>query len=85
MCCGNFNFDASKWDVFLEVYNKNILLVSQKSGTNVNFNYFSYFYLHVKVKWLKMALTLDEKVEVVLLSGRQEWCMFLKSEIFVTL
>jgi hypothetical protein len=33
--------------------------VSEKSGTNGNFNYFSYFYLQVKVKGLKMALTLD--------------------------
>jgi hypothetical protein len=32
-----------------------------------------------------MALTLDEKVEIVLLNGRQGWCMLLKSEIFVTL
>jgi hypothetical protein len=27
-----------------------ILQVSEKSGKNGNFNYFSYFYLHVKVK-----------------------------------
>jgi hypothetical protein len=32
-----------------------------------------------------MALTSDERVEIVLLSGRQGWCMLLKSEIFVTL
>jgi hypothetical protein len=32
-----------------------------------------------------MALKLDERVEIVLLSGRQGWCMLLKSEIFVTL
>jgi hypothetical protein len=32
-----------------------------------------------------MALTLDERVEIVLLSGRRGWCMLLKSEIFVTL
>jgi hypothetical protein len=32
-----------------------------------------------------MALTLDERVGKVLLSGRQGWCMLLKSEIFVTL
>jgi hypothetical protein len=32
-----------------------------------------------------MALTLDKRVEIVLLSGRQGWCMLLKSEIFVTL
>jgi hypothetical protein len=36
-------------------------------------------------KRLKMALTLDERVEIVLLSGRQVCCMLLKSEIFVTL
>jgi hypothetical protein len=39
----------------------------------------------LKVKRLKMALTLDEGVEIVLLSGRQGWCMLLKSEIFVAL
>jgi hypothetical protein len=32
-----------------------------------------------------MALTLDERVETMLLSGRQGWCMLLKLEIFVTL
>jgi hypothetical protein len=32
-----------------------------------------------------MAFTLDERVEMVLLSGRQGWCMLLKSEIFFTL
>jgi hypothetical protein len=57
--------------------------MSEKSGTNGNFNYFSYFYL--QVKRLKLALTLDERVKIVLLSGRQGWCMLLKSEIFVTL
>jgi hypothetical protein len=31
--------------------------------------------LKLKVKMLKMALTLDERVEIVLLSGRQGWCM----------
>jgi hypothetical protein len=41
--------------------------------------------LKLKVKRLKMALELDESVEIVLLSGRQGWCMLLKSEIFVTL
>jgi hypothetical protein len=41
--------------------------------------------LKLKVERLKMALTLDERVEIVLLSGRQGWCMLLKSEIFVTL
>jgi hypothetical protein len=32
-----------------------------------------------------MALTFDERVEIVLLNGRQGWCVLLKSEIFVTL
>jgi hypothetical protein len=32
-----------------------------------------------------MALSLDETVEIVLLSGRRGWCMLLKSEIFVNL
>jgi hypothetical protein len=41
--------------------------------------------LKLKVKRLKTALTLDERVEIVLISGRQGWCMLLKSEIFVTL
>jgi hypothetical protein len=41
--------------------------------------------LKLKVKRLEIALTLDERVEIVLLSGRQRWCMLLKSEIFVTL
>jgi hypothetical protein len=41
--------------------------------------------LQLKVKRLKMALTLDERVEIVLLSGRQGWCMLLKSEISVIL
>jgi hypothetical protein len=47
----------------------------QKSGTNGNVNYFFIFIyrLKSKVKWLKMALTLDERVEIVLLSGRQGW------------
>jgi hypothetical protein len=41
--------------------------------------------LKLKVKRLKTALTLDKRVEIVLLSGRQGRCMLLKSEIFVTL
>jgi hypothetical protein len=41
--------------------------------------------LKLKDKSLKMALTLDERVEIVLLSGRQGLCMLLRSEIFVTL
>jgi hypothetical protein len=47
--------------------------MSEKSGTNGNFNYFSYFYLQIEVKRLKVALTSDEGVEIMLLSGRQEW------------
>jgi hypothetical protein len=39
--------------------------------------------LKLKVKRLKMTLTLYERVEIVLLSGRQGWCMLLKSEMFV--
>jgi hypothetical protein len=41
--------------------------------------------LKLEVKRLKIALTMDERVEILLLSGRQGWCMLLKSEIFVTL
>jgi hypothetical protein len=44
--------------------------VFEKSRTDGN-NYISYFYL--QVKRLKMALTLDERVEIVVLSGRQGW------------
>jgi hypothetical protein len=49
--------------------------VSEKSGTNGNCNYIPYFYLRLKlkVKRLKIALTLGERVEIVLLSGRQGW------------
>jgi hypothetical protein len=58
--------------------------MSEKFGTNGNFNYFFIFIyrLKLKVKRLKMALTLDERMEIVLLSGRQGWCVLLKSEIF---
>jgi hypothetical protein len=51
--------------------------VSKKSGTNGKFNYFSYFYLQVKlkVKRLKMALTLDERVETAF------WG-FLKAQVY---
>jgi hypothetical protein len=61
--------------------------VSEKSGTNGNFNYFLMFIyrLKLKVKRLKMVLTSDERVEIMRLSGRQGWCMLLKSEIFFTL
>jgi hypothetical protein len=61
--------------------------MSEKSGTNGNFNYFFIFIyrLKLKVKRLKMALPLNQRVEIVLLSGRQGWCMLLKSEIFVIL
>jgi hypothetical protein len=41
--------------------------------------------IKLEVKRLKMVLTLDERVDILLLSGRQGWCMLLKSEIFVTL
>jgi hypothetical protein len=41
--------------------------------------------LKLKVKRIKMALTLDERVEIVLLNGPQGWCMLLKSDIFFTL
>jgi hypothetical protein len=41
--------------------------------------------LKLKVRRLKMALTLDERVEIVILSGPQGCCMPLKPEIFVTL
>jgi hypothetical protein len=49
--------------------------MSEKSGTNGNFIIFLIFIyrLKLKVKMLKMALTLDERVEIVLLSGRQGW------------
>jgi hypothetical protein len=43
----------------------------RKFGTNGNFNFYYYFYL--KINRLKMALTLDERVEIVLLSGSQGW------------
>jgi hypothetical protein len=35
---------------FLDSLYANIYRMSEKSGTNGNFNYFSYFYLQVKVK-----------------------------------
>jgi hypothetical protein len=35
--------------------------------------------LKLKIERLKMALTLDERVEIVFLRGRQGWCMLLKS------
>jgi hypothetical protein len=49
--------------------------MSEKYGTNENLNIFLIFIyrLKLKVKRLKMALTLDDKVEIVLLSGRQGW------------
>jgi hypothetical protein len=53
-------------------------------GILINFLTFIYR-LKLKVKRLQMALTLDKKLEIVLLSGRQGWYMLLKSEIFVTL
>jgi hypothetical protein len=41
--------------------------MSEKSGTNGSFNYFLIFIyrLKLKVKRLKMALTLDERVETL--------------------
>jgi hypothetical protein len=53
-------------------------------GILISFLIFVYR-LKLKVKRLKMALALDKRVEIMLLSGLQEWCMVLKSEIFVTL
>jgi hypothetical protein len=41
--------------------------------------------LKLKVIRLKMAVTLDERVEVVLLCGRQGRYMLLKFQIFITL
>jgi hypothetical protein len=41
--------------------------------------------LKLKVKRLKMELTLDERMKLVFLSGRQGWCMLLKSGIFIIL
>jgi hypothetical protein len=63
------------------------LQMSKKSGTSGNFNCFLIFIyrLKFKVKRLKMALRLDERVEIVLLSGHQGWCLLLKSDIFITL
>jgi hypothetical protein len=43
---------------------------------------FSFIYrLKLQVKRLKMAITMDERVEIVLLSGRLGWYMLLKSEV----
>jgi hypothetical protein len=39
------------------------------------------YWLKLKVKSLNVSLTLDERVEIVLLSGRQGWCMLLQCEI----
>jgi hypothetical protein len=49
--------------------------VSEKSGSNGNFNCFLIFIyrLKFKVKRLKVALTLDGWMEIVLLGGRQGW------------
>jgi hypothetical protein len=43
------------------------------------------FRLKLKVKRLRMALTLDERVEIVFGDSCRHRCMLLKSEIFVTL
>jgi hypothetical protein len=47
----------------------------EKSGTNGVSNYFLIFIyrLTLNVNRLKMALTLEERVDIVLLSGRQGW------------
>jgi hypothetical protein len=52
-----------------------IYRVSEKSRTNGNFNFFLIFIYRLKlnVKRVKMTLTLDERVETVLLTGRQGW------------
>jgi hypothetical protein len=49
--------------------------VPENSGTNGNFNHFFIFIyrLKLKVKRLKVAVILYERVEIVLLSGRQGW------------
>jgi hypothetical protein len=47
--------------------------VPEKSGTNGNFNYFSYFIYKLNIIRLKMALVLDKRVEIVLLCGSQGW------------
>jgi hypothetical protein len=39
--------------------------------------------LKLKVKGLKMALTLDERVEIVLLSGRQGWTQGQVADEFI--
>jgi hypothetical protein len=72
---------SSREAVLTLKHDKTKLQMSEKSGTNGNFNYFFIFIyrLKLKVKRLKMALTLDERVEIVVLSGRQGWCMLLKS------
>jgi hypothetical protein len=67
-CCPSSKFSRGNivnHSPFLLAVHRDILQVSEKSGTNGNFNYFSYFYL--QVKGLIMALTLDERVEIVLL------------------
>jgi hypothetical protein len=45
----------------------------------------SIYRLKLTIKMLKITLTLEERVEIVLVSGRQGWCMLLKSEMVVTL
>jgi hypothetical protein len=49
--------------------------VSEKSGTNGNSSVFIIFIYRLKLKFklLIMTLTIDERVEIVFLSGRQGW------------
>jgi hypothetical protein len=46
------HYAQSKEGCYLNIISslQNIIQLSKKSGTNGNFNYFSYFYLQVKVK-----------------------------------
>jgi hypothetical protein len=56
--------------------------MSEKSGTNGNFNYFFIYRLKLKVNRLKTTLTLDERVEIVLLNGRQGWTQRQEADEF---
>jgi hypothetical protein len=57
--------------------------VSEKSGTNGNFNCLLIFIyrLKLKVKSPKMPLKLDERVEIVRDGPRGKWRMSLMSDI----
>jgi hypothetical protein len=50
--------------------------VSEKSETNGNFNFFFIYRLKLTVKRLKMALTLDERVEPLHFGG------FLRAQVY---